>query len=91
MRQVGVLAAAGLVGIKRTYPRLSEDHDNAKRLAAGITTIPGLKVNLAQVQTNVVMIDVDERLNMTSTDLVQELEKRGVLALSIGKSAAAYK
>ena len=44
MRQVGVLAAAGQVALRRTLPRLADDHDNAKRLAVGVSTIPGLKV-----------------------------------------------
>jgi hypothetical protein len=44
--QVGILAAAGLVALKRTLPRLADDHDNAQRLAAGVAAIPGLMVCL---------------------------------------------
>jgi len=84
MRQVGVLAAAGLVALKRTLPRLAEDHENAKRLAYGLSLLPGLKVNPAAVETNIVMVDLDERLPLSPPELLEELEKRNVLALAVG-------
>ncbi len=84
MRQVGVLAAAGLVALKRTLPRLAEDHENAKKLAAGLAVLPGLKVNVAAVETNIVMVDLDERLPLSPQELLEELEKKGVLALAVG-------
>jgi threonine aldolase len=90
MRQVGVLAAAGLVALKRTLPRLVDDHENARRLAAGVAAIPGIKVDVAGVETNIVMIEVDERVNLTAQAVVRELEKRGVLALTIGEGLCIY-
>jgi threonine aldolase len=84
MRQVGVLAAAGLVALKRQLPRLQEDHENAKRLASGLGALPGLRVNVAAVETNIVMVDLDERLPLSPQELLEELEKRGVLALAVG-------
>jgi len=66
MRQVGVLAAAGQVALKRTLPRLGDDHDNAKRLAAGLSTIPGLKVD--EIPFKVAPMDVkDDQLNNRAT------------------------
>lgn len=44
MRQVGVLAAAGLVALKKTLPRITDDHEHAKKLARGLAAVPGLKV-----------------------------------------------
>ena len=58
MRQVGVLAAAGLVALEKSPSRLHEDHANARRLAEGLARIPGISVDLAKVQTNIVFFDV---------------------------------
>jgi len=58
MRQAGVLAAAGLVALERMVDRLAEDHANARRLAEGLARLPGLRVDLATVQTNIVIVQV---------------------------------
>jgi threonine aldolase len=42
MRQVGVLAAAGIVALEEMVDRLAEDHANAKALARGLASIPGI-------------------------------------------------
>lgn len=60
MRQVGVLAAAGRVALEKMVDRLRDDHTNARRLAVGLSKIPGLKVNLDSVQTNIVFVDFAE-------------------------------
>jgi threonine aldolase len=57
MRQVGVIAAAGLVALEKSPARLHEDHENAKRLAEGIGKISGLKIDPASVRTNIVIFD----------------------------------
>jgi threonine aldolase len=59
MRQVGVLAAAGIVALEQMIDRLAEDHANARRLAGGVAALPRLRVDLARVQTNIVMFSVD--------------------------------
>src|SRR5439155_13006079 len=59
MRQVGVLAAAGLIALDRMVDRLAEDHQNARRLAEGLQGLPGLRVDLSRVQTNIVIFHVD--------------------------------
>jgi threonine aldolase len=58
MRQAGVLAAAGLVALERMVDRLSEDHIHARRLAEGLATLPGITLDLASVQTNIVIFRV---------------------------------
>ncbi|HEX6989499.1 MAG TPA: low-specificity L-threonine aldolase [Bacillota bacterium] len=58
MRQVGVIAAAGLVALDEMIGRLAEDHANARRLAEGLADLPPLAVDLDTVQTNMVMCDV---------------------------------
>jgi threonine aldolase len=59
MRQIGVLAAAGLVALESMVERLSEDHDNAKRLAHGLAGLPRLRLDPGKVQTNIVIFHVD--------------------------------
>src|SRR5688500_16728245 len=58
MRQAGIIAAAGLVALERMVDRLAEDHVNARTLAEGVATRPGLTVDLDSVQTNIVIIRV---------------------------------
>ncbi len=55
MRQAGVLAAAAMVALTKMPDRLQEDHDNARRLAEAMAAMPGLRVDLARVQTNIFM------------------------------------
>ena len=85
MRQAGVLAAAGIVALEQMVDRLQEDHENGRMLAEGIAQIPGLHIDPAQVQTNLVWFDfVDQRSN--AQRLVESLRDRGVLLLSLGPS-----
>jgi len=58
MRQAGVLAAAGLVALEESPPKLAEDHANARRLAEGVAGLPGVEIDPERVQTNIVIFDV---------------------------------
>ncbi len=58
MRQVGVLAAAGIVALETMVDRLAQDHANARRLAEGLVTLPGLLIEPARVQTNIVIAEM---------------------------------
>src|SRR5258705_5836928 len=59
MRQAGVIAAAGIVALERMVDRLADDHANARALAEGLAKLPGLSVDLASVQTNIVIFRVE--------------------------------
>src|SRR5712692_7241148 len=59
MRQAGVIAAAGIVALERMVNRLAEDHANARTLAEGVARLPGMRIDLASVQTNIVIFRVD--------------------------------
>ncbi len=61
MRQVGVLAAAGIVALDSMVDRLAEDHANCHRLAEGLTGLPRIQLDLAKVQTNIVIFRVDRQ------------------------------
>jgi threonine aldolase len=58
MRQAGVIAAAGIVALERMVDRLAEDHVNARALGEGLARLPGLRLDLATVQTNIVIVSV---------------------------------
>lgn len=77
MRQVGVLAAAGLVALDQNIARLAEDQANARKLAAGVAAVPGIAVDLDGVQSNIVMIDIDD-LGMEPKEFVTRLAAEGV-------------
>lgn len=58
MRQVGILAAAGLYALEHHRPHLAEDHEKARRLAYGIAELPAFRIAPEQVETNIVLFDV---------------------------------
>jgi threonine aldolase len=79
MRQVGVLAAAGLIALEKSPARLHEDHENAQRLAQGIAAIPGLQIDPASVKSNIVIFDCTGS-GMTAVELCDALHGKGVWA-----------
>jgi len=83
MRQVGILAAAGIVALTRMVDRLAEDHSRAKKLARGLSGIKGIEINPDEVQTNIVIFKLT---SMEVPRFLEELKKEGVLALGFGPS-----
>jgi threonine aldolase len=81
MRQAGIIAAGALYGLQNNRARLTDDHDNAKRLAVGLDKIDGLKVEPKNVCTNIVMIGVN---SMDPVKMVEILDGLGVLVLASG-------
>jgi threonine aldolase len=85
MRQVGIIAAPGLVALDKMIARLTDDHANARRLAEGIANIPGLSIELSMVKTNIIYFDVVN--DKISVDQVRAaLEKKNIKALPTGPS-----
>lgn len=80
MRQVGILAAACIVALDTMIDRLAEDHRNAKRLAEGIAAIRPEAVDPGEVETNMVLMDL-EALSMSPGEVVGELGSRGIRCL----------
>jgi len=78
MRQVGVLAAAGLVALDESPRRLFDDHCNAKFLAEGLARIPGIQIDPRRVATNIVVFDVSET-GIAPAEISARLKQRGVL------------
>ncbi|MEW6730538.1 MAG: GntG family PLP-dependent aldolase [Acidobacteriota bacterium] len=82
MRQVGVLAAAGLIALEQMPARLGEDHANAKLLAQGLAEIPGIAIDPETVQTNILIFDISAT-RIDTTELSARLKRQGVLANGI--------
>jgi len=77
MRQVGVIAAAGLVALEEGPKRLHIDHENAKILAEGLAKIARIRISPEKVQTNIVIYDVGET-GLTSKQFLERLAQRKV-------------
>ena len=75
MRQVGVVAAAGIVALDGMVERLAEDHTNARRLSRGLAGIPGISIDPDGNHTNLVFFDI---VGGDPAVLARALEERGV-------------
>lgn len=82
MRQVGVLAAAGLVALEKMPARLEEDHVNAQLLARGLAEIRGVGIDPERVQTNILVFDI-AGTGQSTPEFSAKLKARGVLANGI--------
>lgn len=83
MRQAGVLAAAGLIALRDHLDRLAEDHALARRLAEVANAFPGLSAAPAEVETNLVLVEVrDARWNAGT--LARALGEDGLRVLPLG-------
>jgi threonine aldolase len=78
MRQVGIIAAAGIISLTKMIDRLEEDHIRAKRLAENICDLKDIDINFDEVVTNFLMIKVN---TMSSYDFLEKLADKKVLAL----------
>ena len=78
MRQVGVLAAAGLIALEDHPAKLIEDHANAKALAGCLSKIPGIAVDPAEVESNIVIFDVSGT-GMKAQEISARLKVEGIL------------
>lgn len=63
MRQAGILAAAGLYALNHHVDRLADDHARARRLAQGLAGVPGVRIDPAAVETNIVFFACDDGLD----------------------------
>jgi len=84
MRQAGIIAAPGIIALEKMIDRLKIDHDNAKFLAEKLIKIHGVKIELKNVQTNMVTFDLDSSINCDK--FLRELKENGILALAQAKS-----
>lgn len=84
MRQAGVLAAAGLVALDESPPKIAAAHADAAYLAESLAAIDGIAIDPATVETNILFFDITET-GVADADFIAGLKARGVLALSIDR------
>ena len=83
MRQSGILAAAGIYALDHHVDRLAEDHALARQIADGVREIAGVDLEISEVETNIVLIDVGNP-QIEATDLAAALGAMDVGILATG-------
>jgi len=84
MRQVGILAAAGLIALEESPKRLHLDHENAQHLAQGLAAVKGISLDPARVVTNIVIFDV-RATGRTAAEICEQLAAKKVLCSATEK------
>ena len=82
MRQVGILAAAGLIALEQGPGRLHEDHANARMLAEALAGLDGVSIDLDAAETNIVVFRVTGK--KSAAEVAAGLKARGVLVSALG-------
>jgi threonine aldolase len=83
LRQVGILAAAGDYALEHNLERLAEDHANARELARLLIESGGVRLDLASIETNIIVFDLAPGAPDAAT-VVQAAQARGVLVYAFG-------
>jgi threonine aldolase len=83
MRQAGVIAAGALYALENNIERLAEDHQNARILAEAVRRTPGLRLDPENVDTNIVIFELDPELG-TAAAFSARLRDEGVLMNAMG-------
>jgi threonine aldolase len=84
MRQAGVLAAAGIIALETMIDRLQQDHDRARLLAQKLASVSGLVLDPGTPFTNMIFLNLDERLAVDATWFTERLARCGVKVGVVG-------
>jgi threonine aldolase len=85
MRQVGIIASAGIYALDHHLERLKEDHQNAKRLGVGLKEFKGVSIDPRHVETNIVIFDV-ANTRIAAVEVAEAMKKEGVLIHAFSKT-----
>ena len=83
MRQVGIIAAAGIYALQNNLKRIADDHRRARILSKTISDISKLRIDVDSVQTNIVIFDVADT-GIKPQIIVEGLKKEGLLIVWMG-------
>lgn len=78
MRQVGIIAAAGIISLEGMTRRLRDDHIRARKMAEGLRQIPGMVLDENSPQTNMIYFDILDHMPFNETGLVEKLAEHGI-------------
>jgi threonine aldolase len=79
MRQVGIIAAAGIISMERMTKRLGDDHERAKRMANGLRNISGIVLDADTPYTNMVYFNLAEHVSLDEKTVCEKMSNYGVL------------
>jgi threonine aldolase len=79
MRQVGIIAAAGIISLEKMVNRLAEDHIRARKLADGLRQINGLVVDESSPYSNMVYMNLSEDVKIDSKQVCERAYPMGIL------------
>jgi threonine aldolase len=85
MRQAGILAAAGLYALEHNVDRLRDDHANARAFAATIASAPGVLLDAATVETNIVIWELAADVPFDGAGFVARAKERGLLLYAVAR------
>ncbi len=85
MRQVGILAAAGIYALEHHVERLRIDHVRAKQLASGISELPGVQITRdTPPHTNIIFFALDDTVEIDTPTFLKKLAEKGILIMDVG-------
>jgi len=79
MRQVGIVAAAGILSLESMIERLDEDHARARKLAEGLSQVKGIVIDKGSPYTNMVYFDLTKDAPLNAEQIMHKLKDRGIL------------
>ncbi len=79
MRQVGVLAAAGIISLQSMIERLEDDHIRARRLANGLGDINGMDLDAGTPYTNMVYLSLGKKVKFDAAEITRRMRTLGIL------------
>ena len=79
MRQVGIIAAAGIISLEKMVNRLADDHSRAKKLADGLRQVKGLAVDEGSPYSNMVYMNLTNDVEIDSRQVCERALPRGIL------------
>lgn len=80
MRQAGIIASGALYALENNFTRLKNDHLRAKKLAEGLSSIDGITINVEDIQTNIIIFDV----NQPVSEFLSKTADRGLMLVPFG-------
>lgn len=85
MRQVGVLAAAGIISLETMTTRLGEDHLRARKISHGLRQVGGLVFDATSPSTNMIYFDLSDEVTLSADQIIEKMKGLGVLVDAAGE------